>query len=119
MNKWQVICPVVVIVIAAAAAVVVFGTITAAGDRREIVSAVTHQIDAHSTNIGELLTTMRSSNATMAADAAFQELQSHPYSTSLISREMIKVVRAGDGSLECVIDTSSFGIPSRTIHGRK
>lgn len=84
------------------------------GERRGLVSAVTLQLDAHAAQIGELLANMRGSNATVVEDAAFHELQAIP-STSLISRSMVRVAAAGDGRLECVIDTSSLGIPSRTI----
>jgi hypothetical protein len=94
MNKWQVICPVATLLVAA----IVFGSIHLRGQRRGLVAAATHQIDAHSGHIATLLTTMRSSNATDVADAAFQELQSRPYATSLISRSMIKVVSADDES---------------------
>jgi hypothetical protein len=61
-----------------------------------------------------LLAAMRGTNATVVEDAAFHELQSIP-STSLISRSMIRIAPAGDGLLECVIDTSPLGIPPRTI----
>lgn len=89
----------------------------AGGHRRALVSAVTQQVDGHTPQIAALLTTMRGSNVTVIEDAAYQELQAIP-STSLISRTMITVAPAGDGRLQCVIDTSSLGIPSRTISSR-
>jgi hypothetical protein len=110
MNKWQIICPVVPLVLAA----IVFGTIHIRGERRVLVSAVTHQLDGHTAKIGALLAALRGSNVTVVEDAAFQELQGIP-STSLISRSMIRVAPAGDGRLECVVDTSPLGIPPRTI----
>jgi len=85
-----------------------------AAERRGLVSTVTHQLDGHSAQIATLLTTMCSSNVATVEEAAFQELQAIP-STSLISRSMIRVAPAGDGRLECVIDTGSLGIPPRTI----
>ena len=110
MNKWQIICPVVAMLLA----VIILGSIHLRGERRALVLAVTHQLDGHTTQIGELLATMRGSNITLIEDAAYQELQATP-STSLISRTMIRVAPAADGFLECVIDTSSFDIPPRTI----
>ena len=85
-----------------------------AAQRQGLVSAVTQQLDGHSAQIATLLTTMRGSNAITLEAAAFQELQKMP-ATSLISRSMIRVAPTRDGRLECVIDTSSLGIPSRTI----
>ena len=85
-----------------------------ASHRRALVSAITHQLDGHAPQIGELLATMHGSNVTLVEDAAYQELQAIP-STSLISRSMIRVAPAADGFLECVIDPSSFGIAPRTI----
>ena len=114
MNKWQIICPVVAMLVV----VIVFGSIHMRGERRYLVSAVTRQLDAHTAQIGELLAAMRVSNATVVADAAFHELQAIP-STSLISRSMLRVAPAGDGRLECVIDTSPLGIPPRTIRSSR
>jgi len=110
MNKWQIICPVAAILLAVIAA----GSIHMRGQRRALVSAVSQQLDGHSAQIGGLLAQMGGSNATVVEDAAFLELQAIP-STSLISRSMIRVVPAGDGRLECVIDASSLGISPRTI----
>jgi hypothetical protein len=102
MNKWQIICPVVALLLTA----LVFGSIHMRGERRYLISAVTQQIDGHAPQIGGLLTAMRGSNVTVVEDAAFQELQAIP-STSLISRSMIRVAPAGDGGLECVVDTDA------------
>ena len=87
-----------------------------AAKRRAYTSAVTAQLDGHSSQIAALLTAMHGSNATMVEDAILEELQSIP-STSEISRSMIRVVTAGDGRLECVIDTTSLGFAPRTIPG--
>ena len=114
MNKWQIICPVAALLVA----VSIFGSIHVRGERRALVSAVAQQVDGHAGQIGELLAAMRGTNSTVVEDAAFQELQAIP-STSLISRSMIRVAAAGDGRLECVIDTSSLGIPSRTIRSSR
>ena len=114
MNKWQIICPVAAILLAG----LVFGSIHMRGERRYLVSAVTQQLDGHAAQIGELLAAMRGSNATVVEDAAFHELQATP-STSLISRSMIRVAAVGEGRLECVIDTSSLGIPSRAIRSSR
>jgi len=113
MNKWQIICPVVAMLVVG----IVLASRHAGGHRRALVSAVTQQVEGHSPQIAALLTTMRSSNVTVIEDAPYQELQAIP-STSLISRSMITVAPAGDGRLECVIDTSSLGIPTRTIRSR-
>ena len=88
------------------------------GERRYLVSAVTWQIDGHTAKIGELLTTVLGTNITVVEDAAFQELQAAP-STSLISRSMIRVASASDGRFECVVDTSSLGIPPHTIRSSR
>ncbi len=96
------------------ASVIIVGSIHRGGEGRALVSAVTQQIGAHAPQIGELLANMRGSNTTVVADAAFKELQAIP-STSLISRSMIRVASDGDGRLECVLDTSSLGVPARTI----
>jgi len=114
MNKWQIICPVAPLLVA----MIIFGSIHEQGERRVLVSAVARQVDGHAGDIGELLAAMRGTNSTVVEDATFQELQAMP-STSLISRSMIRVATAGDGRLECVIDTSSLGIPSRTIRSSR
>ena len=113
MNKWQIICPVVALLVVG----IVLASRHAGGHRQTLVSAVTQQVDGHARQIAALLTTMRGSNVTVIADAAYQELQAIP-STSLISRSMVTVASTGDGGLQCVIDTSSLGIPSRTIRSR-
>jgi hypothetical protein len=113
MNKWQIICPVVALLVVG----IVLASRNARGHRAALVSAVTQQVDGHSPQIAALLTTMRGSNVTVIEDAAYQELQAIP-STSLISRSMITVAPGGDGRLQCVIDTSSLGIPARTIRSR-
>ena len=113
MNKWQIICPVVAILILG----IVLASRHAGGHRRTLVSAITQQIDGHSPQIAALLTSMRGSNVTLIEEAAYQELQTLP-STSLISRAMVTVAVTGDGKLQCVIDTSSLGIPPRTIRSR-
>jgi len=114
MNKWQIICPAVALALAA----IVAGTIHMQSQRRVLVSAVTQQVDGHTSKIGELLVAMRGSNVTVVEDAAFQELQAVP-STSLISRSMIRVAPAADRRFECVIDTSSLGIAPRTIRSSR
>jgi hypothetical protein len=110
MSKWQIICPLVALMLAA----VIFGNIHSRSHRRALVSAVTEQLDSHATQIGDILTTMRGSNVTLIEDAAYRELQSTP-STSLISRSMIRVAPAEEGSVKCFIDTRSLGVPPRTI----
>src|SRR5438128_845717 len=114
MNKWQLICPVVAMLVA----VIVFGSTHSRGERRALISAVTQQLDGHAPHIGELLASMRGSNVTFIEDAAYQELQTIP-STSLISRSMIRVAPTAGCFLECVIDTSSFGIAPRTIRASR
>ena len=90
------------------------GHVHGAAQRRVLVSAVAYQLDGHAPQITEMLTTMRGSNVTLLEDAAYKELQAIP-STSLISRSMITVSTGVDGSLQCVIDTSSYGIAPRTL----
>ena len=112
MNKWQIICPVVALVLAA----MVFWNMHMRVERRALVSAVTEHLNAHVSQISQLLEAMHGSNSTVVEDAVFQELQSTP-SSSLISRSMIKVAPAMDGDLECIVDTSPLGISTRTIRG--
>jgi hypothetical protein len=95
-------------------AATVFGILHLRGERRGMVGAITHQIDGHAPKIAEILGNLRGSNVTFVETAVFQELQTIP-STSLIARTMVKVAPSNDGHLECVIDTSSMGIPPRTI----
>jgi hypothetical protein len=110
VNKWQIICPVVALLLG----VIVLGSIHLRGERRALVSAVSHQLDGHLPQIAALLTTIRGSNVTVIEGAAYQELKATP-STSLISRSMVRVAPTADGSLECVIDNSSCDIAPRTI----
>src|SRR5437762_8471436 len=113
MNKCQIICPAAAMLVAG----IVLASTYAGGHRRALASAVTQQVEGHSPQIAALLTTMRGSNVAVIEDAAYQELQTAP-STSLISRSMVAVAPAGDGGLQCVIDTSSLGIPPRTIRSK-
>jgi len=83
-------------------------------ERRAVISVVTQEINAHAPQIEKILVAMHDSNATVVKDTAFQEMQTKP-SSSLISRSMIRIESAGDGHLECVIDTSALGVPPRTI----
>jgi len=110
MNKWQIICPVVGLLLAG----LVLGSIHMRGERRILVAAVTQQLDSHSAGIAALLTAMTTNDTSSVEAAVFLELQ-HGYATSLISRSDIHVARASDGSLECVIDTSRWGVSTRTI----
>lgn len=113
MNKWQIIYPVVAMLVV----VGVLASRHAGGHRRALVLAVTQQVDRHSPQIAALLTTLRGSNVTVIEDAAYQELEAIP-SPSLISRSMITVAPAGNGRLQCVIDTSRWGVPPRTISSK-
>ena len=110
MNKWQIICPVVLL-----AAVGLFMVHhQAVTDGRAMARAVTHQLDSHAAGIATLLATMKTNDTASVEDAAFAELQ-HGDSTSFITRSDIHVTRASDGSLECVIDASRWGVSNRTI----
>ena len=64
MNKWQIICPVVAVLLAA----IVLGSVHSQSQRRVLVSAVTHQLDGHAPQIGDILATMRGSNVTVIED---------------------------------------------------
>ena len=110
MNKWQIICPVVLL-----AAVGLFMVHQqAVTDGRAMVHAVNHQLDSHAAGIAALLAAMKTNATSSIEDAAFAELQ-HGDSTSLITRSDIHVTRTSDGSLECAIDTSRWGVPTRTF----
>ncbi len=86
----------------------------AAADARYLTHAVTHELDSHSAGIAVLLAEMNTNDLSYVEDAAFAELQRRD-STSLITRADIHVKRTPGGSLECVIDTSRWGVPTRTI----
>jgi hypothetical protein len=86
----------------------------AVSDSRALTHAVTHQLDSHEAGIASLLVAMKTNDTSAIEDAAFAELQ-HGDSTSLIIRPDIHVTRTSDGSLTCVIDTSRWGVSSRTI----
>ena len=114
MNKWQIICPLVLLLGVGAWLAYQHG----GAQHRALASAVSSQLDGHSLQIAELLSTMRSSNVAVIEDAAYQELQAAP-SRSLISRSMIAIARREDGLLECVVDTRSLGIAPRTIRASR
>lgn len=110
MNKWQIICPVSLMAIV----VLVMTHYQAVTDGRALAHAVTQQLDSHSAGIAALLAAMKTNDTSSVEDAAFLELR-HGYYTSLITRADIHVTRTPDGSLECAIDTSRCGVPTRTI----
>jgi len=110
MNKWQIICPVTLMAIV----VLVMAHHQAVTDSRVLAHAVTQQLDNHSAGIATLLAAMKTNDTSSVEDAVFLELQ-HGLSTSLITRSDIHVARTSSGSLECVIDTSRWGVSNRTI----
>jgi hypothetical protein len=77
-------------------------------------AALSMQIDEHANNIAVLLSESHRKDHSQIADAVYSELQ-RPYSTSLIKRDMVSVRQSAKGTLECVIDTKSFGLPVRRI----
>ena len=81
---------------------------------RVMANAVTAEVDGHSSEVASLLGTMRTNDTFVIEDAIYTALQ-RPPSTSLITRTDIRVTRTGDGFLECVIDTSRYGVPPRSI----
>ena len=111
MNKWQIICPVVLLAVVGLFIV----HQQAATDSRAMAHAVIHQLDSHTAGIATLLAAMKTNYISSVEDAAFAELE-HGDSTSLITRSEIHVTRISGGSLECVIDTSRWGVPARTIY---
>lgn len=86
----------------------------ALGDARAMANAVTSEVDGHSSDIARLLGTLSTNDTSVIEDAVYAELQSPP-STSLITRADIRVMRTNDGLLECVIDTSRYGVPPSSI----
>lgn len=79
--------------------------------------AVTNQIDAHAERIATLLSETHGTTPSQIEDAVFEELR-HPYSTSLITREMVSVRRSTGAVWECVIDTRSLGLEARRIQAK-
>jgi hypothetical protein len=110
MNKWQIICPVALLVLVALF-MVHQQSVT---DGRVLAHAVTHQLDSHAAGITTLLAAMKTNDTSSVEDAAFAELQRGD-STSLITRSDIHVTRTSGSSLECVVDTSRWGVPTRRI----
>jgi len=98
-----------VVVVALLGALILFAHYQASLDSRILTRAVTGQLDGHSSRIATMLTTMSNTDTILIEDAAYRELQTVP-STSLILRSDIKVTAAPNGLLQCVIDTSRFGI---------
>ena len=84
----------------------------ALGDARMMANAVTAEVDRHSPDIASLLGRLSTNDTPVIEDAIYAEFQP---STPLITRADIRVTRTGDGLLECVIDISRYGVPSRTI----
>jgi hypothetical protein len=112
MKKWLIIffCP-----FAGLGIIVLFmAHQNAVSESKELVRAVTHQLNSHSAGIATLLTAMKTNDTSSVEDAAFVELQRGD-STSLITSSDIHVTRTSEGSLECEIDTSRWGVPTRTI----
>jgi hypothetical protein len=110
MNKWQIICPVVAIAIVGIVLIARQG----ATDRHALRVAVERQIDEHSPQIVTVLNAMSTNDTSAIEDTIYIELQHGP-STSLITRADVRVSRA-NADLECVIDTSRWGIAPRQIH---
>lgn len=110
MNKWQIMCPVVFLAVVA----VLMVHRQRVKESRAVKSAVFQQIEGHSPGIAILLATLSTNEASAIEDATYLELQRVP-STSLTTRSDVRVRRIGDGHLQCVIDTSRWGVPPRTI----
>jgi hypothetical protein len=110
MNKWQIICPLILLALVAVLAM----RSNVEEDRRVLTSAISRQLDGHSSEIAALLDTMHTNETVEIEDAAYRDLQ-HPPSTSLINRSNILVTRTADGFLQCTVDTREDGVPPRTI----
>ena len=90
------------------------GHIHVSGQRRYLVSAVTHQIDSHAASIARLLSEFPSGGPLEIEDAVYSELQRAP-STSLITREMVSVRQSKEKVWVCVIDITTLGLQPRQI----
>jgi hypothetical protein len=110
MNKWQIICPGALLALVALLMV----HQQAVTHSRDLAHAVGQQLDSHAGRIATLLVAMKTNDTSSVEDAALAELQQGD-PTSLIGRSDLHVTRASSGSLECVIDTSRWGIPTRRI----
>lgn len=86
----------------------------ALGDARMMANAVTSEVEGHSSDIASLVGTLSTNETSVIEDAIYAALQ-RPPSTSLITRADIRVMRTNDGLLECVIDTSRYGVPPSSI----
>jgi hypothetical protein len=114
MNKWQIICPVVLLVAVAFVILLMVHRQEALDGRAMAANAVTRQLDGHSPAIATLLATMKTNDISSIEDTVYVELQRAP-SSSLITRSDIQVMRVSNGSVECVIDMSRWGVSPRTI----
>jgi hypothetical protein len=110
MNKWQIICPLTLL--AAIGALAWHSHMEV--ESHIMASAVTRQLDGHSSEIATLLDRMHTNEAVEIEEAVYQELQRPPM-TSLIVRSNVSVTRTTDGLLQCTVDTSEESVPSRTI----
>jgi hypothetical protein len=110
MNKWQIICPLTLLALIGVLAM----RSQLVTERHVMASAVTRQLDGHSSEIATLLDTMHTNQVVEIEDAVYQELQRPPL-TSLIARSNICVTRTTNGLLKCTVDTSEEGVPPRTI----
>jgi len=115
-HSWQTSPVTVILIIVGAGLVgsVVFSILHSRRQQEYLVSAVTHQMDAHSSSIAALLSGGGGRSPSQLEDAVFEELQRAP-STSLITREMVSVRQSTGSLLECVIDTTSLGLQARRI----
>lgn len=74
MNKWQIICPLALF----AALVVLAVHSQVAAERREMASAVTRELDGHSSEIATLLYAMHTNETAEIEEAVYQDLQRPP-----------------------------------------
>lgn len=81
MNKWQIICPLTLLVAIGALAWHSHLEV----ENHVMASAVTRQLDGHSSEIAALIDTMHTNEAIEIEDAVCQKLQRPPM-TSLIVR---------------------------------
>ena len=72
------------------------------------MGALMSQLDGHREKIQSLLNTISTNDTSAIEEAVYKELKGVP-STSLISRSNIRVTTTSSG-VQCMIDTSKFGV---------
>jgi hypothetical protein len=103
-----------VVLLACGVAVITLWTRHLAIERRSAAAAIDTTLNAHSDRISALLSEMSASSERDIRDAVWHELQSSP-STSLITRDDIRLDHASGSSLRCIVESRVVPSSRRVI----